>query len=345
MRLLKRILQVFTLLLIAFILYNLSAVNYGLQQGLGQAKLLLSVREVDEMLADSSTADSIKQKFQLIAAIKKFSSEELGLSKTDNYTTFFNQKGKPILWTVKASPEFKIEAYEWQFPIAGSFPYKGFFEIEKAKEEEEQLKKQGYDTNIDEVSAWSTLGWFRDPILSSMLERSPGRLAELIIHESTHATLYLKDSAQFNENLASFIGRKGAEQFLAFHYGINSPEQTNYQDRLKRNEIFRNYMQEAIVNLSSNYQKMDSSLNIEEKRQLKTRWINELKTGLAKSDYYENDSVAAISLESFHPNNAYFSGFNTYADEIPELEKQLNQKFNRDLKAMISSFKSKGFSL
>ena len=345
MRLLKRIFQVLALLLITFLLYNISAVSYGLQQGIGQAKLLWSVREIDEMLEDPSVEDSVKQKFQLIAAIKKFSDEQLGLSKTDNYTTFYNQKGKPILWTVKASPEFKIEAYKWEFPIAGSFPYKGFFDLEKAKKEENKLKEQGFDTDVNEVSAWSTLGWFRDPILSSMLERSPGRLAELIIHESTHATIYIKDSAQFNENLASFIGRKGADQFLAFHYGVNSTERINYQKLLKRKEFFRNYMQEAIVNLSEKYQGMDTTLSMEQKRQLKAKWVMELKDGLAKSRYYDNDSLAAISLKEFQPNNAYFSGFNTYADEIPILEKQLKQKFNGDLKAMILSFKSKGLSL
>ena len=345
MQLLKRIVQLLSLVLIIFLLYNASAVSYGIQQGLGQAKIILNVREIDEVQKDPSIADSIKSKLNLISAIKSFSVDSLGLTKTDNYTTFYDQKGKPILWTVKASPEFEILAYEWKFPIIGSFPYKGFFDYSKAEKEEEELKKEGYDTEIDEVSAWSTLGWFSDPILSTMLNRTPGKLAELIIHESTHATIYLKDSAQFNENLASFIGRRGADNFLAYYFGKDSKERMDYQIQLKRNEAFRNYMQTAIQELSLNYELMDTSLSIEQKRALKNRWIKNLKKGLAKSAYYENDTLASQHLENFHPNNAYFSGFNTYSDEIPQLEQKLSEKFNGNLKAMISSFKSKGLTL
>ncbi len=343
MRLLKRFL--FFIFLAVFIALNLSSVLYGLQQGFGQAQILLNTKTVHDVKQDPSTPDSIRYKLELIQKIKTFAEDSLGLKKTSNYTSFYDQKGKPVLWSVTASPEFKIEAYKWSFPIAGSFPYKGFFNYARAESEQKRLVEKGFDTEIGEVSAWSTLGWFNDPILSSMLNRPVGSLANLIIHESTHATIYIKDSVQFNENLASFIGKKGADRFLSYHFGPNSSERNNYLEQLNKRDLFRNFMKGAIEKLSAQYKSLDSSILISKKRKLKAKWIEELKVELANSGYYENEAIGLIKLKEFHPNNAYFSGFNTYSNEMPLLEKELKTKFKGDLKSMVSSFKSNGLSL
>ena len=110
-----------------------------------------------------------------------------------------------------------MRAYEWSFPFLGRVPYKGFFDRGAAIEEDSLLRLKGYDTGIGNIRGWSTLGWFKDPILSGMLENSEGALANLIIHELWHGTLYVKDSADFNENLASFAGEQGALLFLQSH--------------------------------------------------------------------------------------------------------------------------------
>lgn len=334
-------------ILLLFLVFNYSAIIYGLQQGKGQAQLLWNSVEIERLKNDPNTSDSLLEKFALIEQIRKFAADSLGLSIKDNYTTFYDQKGKPILWTVTASPEFEIKPYQWHFPIAGSFPYKGFFDLEKAKAEEKLLQSQSYDTRINEVSAWSTLGWFKDPILSSMLERSTGKLAELIIHEATHSTIYLKDSIEFNENLASFIGRKGAEQFLQYYFKYKefNEELISYQKQLKRSQLFRNIMRKSIRHLSEKYKTMEREIPISEKKALKQQWIDEMKADLQKSGYYENDSIAEIQIKKFHPNNAYFSGFSTYSNQSEDMDYLLNKKFNGNLRMMISSFKSKGLSL
>jgi predicted aminopeptidase len=132
---------------------------------------------------------------------------------------------------------FQLKAYEWDFPLIGSFSYKGFFNYDQALEEEDKIRKNGYDTSIDEIAGWSTLGWFKDPVLSDMLDRSSGSLANLIIHELTHGTLYVKDNVDFNENLASFVGDKGALIFLRHKYGENSKEYHEYeQGRVRSDE-------------------------------------------------------------------------------------------------------------
>ena len=333
------------ILLGIYIIYHFSVITYGLEQAKGQLSIIWDTKKIDELKNDPNLPDSLIAQFKLIDAIRAFAEDTLGLNVGDNYTSFYDQKGKPILWSVTASPEFEIKAYQWHFPIAGSFPYKGFFDYQKALEEERKLKEAGYDTEIDEVSAWSTLGILDDPILSSMLQRSAGKLAELIIHESTHATIYLKDQGQFNENRASFIGRQGADLFLSSHFGKLSIERKSYFDRIKKGAIFKAYMQEAIYELQQKYEYLDPKLSIAKKRSLKVQWINELKKGLKAENYFENDSIANLRLANFNPNNAFFSGFSTYSNKQGRLELMLEKEFNGNLNLMIASIKTKGLSL
>ena len=341
----KKLILAFGVLLTLLIAFNFKAIQYGIQQGIGQAEVLWDAKPIDELMLDTQFSDSIKQQFIFIEEVKEFAETELGLKPTENYSTFYDQKGEPILWVVTASPEFKIEAKEWCFPIAGCFPYKGSFDLEIAEKEEALWKQKGFDTEIDEVNAWSTLGWFKDPILSSMLKRSKGRLAELIIHESTHATLYVKDSVQFNENLASFIGRKGSELFLQSQFGAESKELEEYRDSQLKNKIFRNYMRQSIHKLDSLYASLQADLDLESKRAQKKLWIEQLKDGILETIYYKNDTIGRERLKKFNPNNAYFSAFSTYSKGLPSLKIQLNKEFNGNLKQMIDSFEKKYESL
>src|SRR5690606_16736486 len=129
---------------------------------------------------------------------------EIGLEESKNYTSYYDQKGQVILWNLSACESYEFTPKLWSFPFLGSFPYKGYFDLDKAMEEYQLLKELGYDARIRPVNGWSTLGWTKDPILSNMTERSTGAIVELIIHELTHSTLFVKDNIEFNENLASF---------------------------------------------------------------------------------------------------------------------------------------------
>ena len=341
----KKAIGLIAFVVIGYLLINIKAVIYGVQQGAGQAEVLWNAQDIDDLLIDPNFPDSTKEKFKYIAEVKAFSEEFLGLRQTENYSTFYDQKGQPILWVVTASPEFEIKAYEWSFPIAGSFPYKGAFNLENAKKEKAEMDSKGYDTELDEVNAWSTLGWFKDPVLSSMLQRGPGSLAELIIHESVHATLYVKDSATFNENLASFIGKLGAQEFLAYKFGKQSEELENYRASFVRRNDYKDFLREEINDLNDFYKNMDSTLTIEFKRALKTQKINEIKEGLFKIDFFSDSLKGREWLREVEFNNAYFSGFSTYSSDLPKLERQLQTEFDGDLKKMVTSFKEKYESL
>jgi predicted aminopeptidase len=203
-RLLKwLVLPTIVILSLAFIFIHDLAYYY--MQAKGQLAILWNVTPVEEVLKSPTLSENMRTKLALVQEIKSFGEKELGLTPTQNYTTFFHQHGRPILWVLSASKPFKLESYTWWFPIVGRVGYKGFFVEEKGRFEMQKLKEKGYDTELGEVSAWSTLGWFKDPVLSSMLQKSEGELARLILHEMTHSTLYIESDAVFNENLATLL--------------------------------------------------------------------------------------------------------------------------------------------
>lgn len=335
----KRIFASILLLVSVYLIYHHKSVGYGLIQAKGQAEVLWNAVPIKKLMEDPNFPDSVKEKIRFISTVRNYAQTELGLKESENYTTFYDQKNKPILWVVTASPEFEIEAYEWDFPIAGSFAYKGFFNYNLAKEEAAKIESKGYDTEIDEVSAWSTLGWFNDPILSSMLNREEGRLCELIIHELTHATIFLKNENKLNENLATLIGREGAKRFLEDQFGKDSPVLKTYLVSLKRKKLFKSISLDAKKRLDSLYSSFSANTTIQEKRNLKQMLLNDYKRKLNKLPYYSTKKGQENRLEHFKPNNAFFSGLSTYHEDQDSLLSILESNYNGNLKAFIQSLK------
>jgi predicted aminopeptidase len=197
---------------------------YLLTQAQGQLRVLLNSERIDRLLADPKVPDSVKLKLLFVREIKAFGEHELGLKKSSNYESFYDTKGQPITYIVSACRKDRFEPYLWWFPIVGDVPYKGFFHQEDAQEEARALKEEGYDVALGTAAAYSTLGYFPDPVLSTMLDYPPEQLVALILHELTHGTIYLPGGADFNEGLASFVGWQGALEFARRRHGISSLE-------------------------------------------------------------------------------------------------------------------------
>ncbi|MCU0325016.1 MAG: aminopeptidase [Spirosomaceae bacterium] len=349
-KILKYSFSLLFLALVAFLLFNWESTVYGYRQAKGQFKIIWNTVQVEDVLADKNYPDSLKKQIRLIQEIKQFAVDSLGLNPSKNYTTFYDQQGKPILWVNTASEKFELKAKKWDFPILGEFSYKGHFEKEIADAELNQLKAEGYDTQQNEVSAWSTLGYLKDPILSSMLTRSPGRLAALIIHETTHGTLFVKNSLEFNENLADFIGDYGAIRFLEYKYGKNSKELRHYQFSKKYNDAYSKHLMFGVQKLDSLYQTFDKKQSNQTKEQLKYELISQI---MNSADTLLNGSFEKkmISRKKWStndknlPNNAYFIGYMTYQSKQNQFEDEFKNKFNSNFKAYLSFLKSKYPSL
>ncbi|MGK7395247.1 MAG: aminopeptidase [Candidatus Cyclobacteriaceae bacterium M3_2C_046] len=330
--------------LIILIIWQIDLVWYGIQQGMGQMKIVLKAKPVEFYLEDPEFPDSLKYKLELVQEVRRFAVDSLSLKPTDNYTTVYNQFGMPVLWVVTASEPFQLKPVEWEFPVLGAFSYKGFFDYGKAESLKNSLDQQGYDTNIRTVNGWSTLGWFKDPILTNMLYQSEGDLADLIIHELTHGTLYVKDSVNFNENLATFVGQKGAEKYLIHKYGSGSPQHRSYLERRSDRDTFSSYVLTGAEKLDSLYKTFTPAMENKKKMDLKSEMIQKIIQNLDTVSFHQQEKYQDY-FEGFQPNNAFFMSFIRYRSKLDQIEALYRQKFNSNLSRFLDYLKSEYTSL
>ena len=327
-----------TVIVLVFLYREL--IVYGLQQGHGQFNIIWNAKPVEEYLKDPSFPDSLKTRLKLIEEIRKFAIDSLGLKDTENYKTLYDQKGKEVMWVVLASEPFQLKSKEWKFPIIGSVPYKGFFIKERAENLKNELEKEGWDVIIRNPGGWSTLGWFTDPILSKMLMRSEGDLANLIIHEMSHATIFVKDSVEFNENLSTFIGDRGAEQFLIYKYGVDSKEYTTYLQEDSDYLKYVDHMLRGAKKLDSLYATMSESDSVFQKNLLKESLIRQIVQAMDTLSLVLTKDPSVRFRKSL-PNNAYFMNYRQYQSKQSLFTDVWREQFDSDLKAYIAFLSEK----
>jgi len=245
----------------------------------------------------------------LVNDIRKFAMEELGLAMSKNYTRYVELDRDYLAAVVSASAKDSFRRHEWRFPIVGAMPYKGFFNIEDARKERTKLEKKDLDVWVRKVDAFSTLGWFKDPLYSYMSGYSVGRLADLIIHELVHATVFIKGQVKFNEELAEFIGSEGAKLYVESRYGADSKE---YRESFSSDGEYKKYVafiQELIAELDGLYSReIDRETKLIEKEKIilaaKERFNAEYETRFS-SDSYRGFSTLPV-------NNAYLELYRIY---------------------------------
>lgn len=220
----------------------------------GQAALILRSRTVARALQDSSLDPVQRERLRLVQQVRDYATASLGLADTPNYTLFYETGGRPACWNVSACLPHRFQPYTWRFPIVGTVPYKGFFALERAEKEKMRLTRMGYDVYLRPVSAYSTLGYLPDPVFSTMLEFPADVLTELILHELTHATVYVSGHTDFNESLATFVGRRGSIEFLASRAGADSTAVTRAHQRRRDAARFQEFISQVVVSLDSLYE-------------------------------------------------------------------------------------------
>ena len=295
---------------------NGCGVGYLWHVTVGQVRLLSRRQAVDEVLQDPTLSKSEKQKIRLILDARTFAIEHLGLNADDSYTTFVRVDGPYVSYNLSAAPKDALQPYRWRFPIIGRVPYKGFFKKAYALREQRELDAQGYDTYVRGVRAYSTLGYFDDPILSSMLRSHDFSLVNTIIHELLHQTVWIKGNVSFNESLANFVGEKGTLAYLAWRYGETSTELQHYRDMRADAAVFRTYMRALIDRLEALYQR---PISFEAKLDRREHLFAEAKTSYPavflhmKTPYYRRyferrtlNNAILLSFRRYHRDNSYF---------------------------------------
>lgn len=328
----RKIILVCAAVFVALIIWNWELVLYGIRQGYGQSRIVWQAKPIEEFLNDSAFPDSLKKKLLLIEEVRKYAIDSLGLKDTENYKTLFDQKGEELMWVVQACEPFALKPKLWKFPVVGAVPYKGFFEKERAIQERARLQEENYDVSIRNPGGWSTLGWFNDPILSGMLKRDDGDLASLIIHEMVHATIFVKDDVDFNENLASFIGDTASYYFLASKFGRSSVE---FQKYLYDDQDYRKFSRHILKGtrlLDSLYQTMKPEDPLEMKMKKKKEMISKImSTADTLTLYTPRGKYSGDRL----PNNTYFISYHLYQGRQDNFKEELDNDFNGDIKKYI----------
>jgi predicted aminopeptidase len=283
--------------------------------------------------------DQARGQLRLVEEIRRFAVDSLGLTPTRNYSTYYDQHGQPLLWVLTAAAPFALKAYEWEFPFLGRVSYKGFFDYDNGRREERRLAGEGFDTEYATVSAWSTLGWFRDPVLSGMLKRSDGALADLIIHEMTHGVVYQKSEVNFNENLASAVGEAGAVRFLTARFGKGAPQLEQYLRQKGDADLYSAYMLASARRLDSLYAGLQDTASTWDKKKQKDSLMQEISRGLQSVPFAEPERwLPRRSRERL--NNAVFLSYIRYDKQKDSLRQVLNSRYGGNVGAFLRAMKA-----
>nr|AOE12569.1 aminopeptidase [uncultured bacterium]CCF99913.1 aminopeptidase [uncultured Flavobacteriia bacterium] len=312
---------------------------FGVQQGIGQSKILLNTEEVSDVLNDPATADSVKTKLNFIEEVRRYAQDSLGLNDSENYTSFYDQKGKDLLWVVQACPEFSLEANTWYYGFLGRLPYRGYFDSLRCAKLGKKLWDEGYDVDVSPVEAWSTLGWFRDPILSNMLDKDEGMLARLVIHELTHATLYVESDAEFNENLATFVGDQGTYLFLENRYGRNSEEYQSYSDRMNDLDLFVEAGLAEYERLEALYASFTDDMRVWRKRQLKQVFFQNALKRMKQLPFNKMNRFKMLAQDSITANNTILTGLGLYKKQQNTMDSSFRANYDSDFDLFIAGMK------
>jgi predicted aminopeptidase len=192
---------------------------YVIRAGIEQAKILSARRPIPEVVLDGNTDARTRGKLTLAMEARAFAADSLGLDVGESYTSFTRLQSDTLAMVVSAAYRTRLASRTWWFPVVGHVPYRGFFDFEGAKEEQEKLEAEGFDTYLRPTAAFSTLGWFADPLMSTLLTYDEVGLVETVLHELSHNHLFVPGQVRFNESYATFIGGVGAIQFFCRRAG------------------------------------------------------------------------------------------------------------------------------
>jgi predicted aminopeptidase len=271
----------------------------------GQLSVMRSARPLESWLADPQTSPALRARLETARRIREFASRELGLPENGSYASYADLGRPYVVWNVFAAPRFSVEAKRECFPFTGCVSYRGFFSEDLARRHAERLREAGYDVHIAGVPAYSTLGWFDDPLLSTFILYPDAQLARLLFHELAHQVVYARNDTAFNESFAVVVEEEGVRRWL--HAEGRIDELAAFQSAQARKRSLAAAVAETRARLASIYA---MEISNDEKLARKAQEFDRLRAR------YGN----FIPRE---PNNAFLVSIAVYTRLVPAFERLL----------------------
>jgi predicted aminopeptidase len=231
--------KLLTILLLGIIVAGVSGcrtIGYYAQAIKGQYQIFAHQQLIDKLVADPQTPAVLRKQLELVTQLRVYARDELKLPVDGNYLKFVDVHRPYVVWNVQAAPQFSLQPRTWWYPLVGSLEYRGYFSESGARKYAARYGKKGDDVYVDGIEAYSTLGWFKDPILNTFIDRNEPELAEVIFHELGHKRVFARGDTDFNEAYATTVGQEGARRWLRASGKTNLLE--SYTVALQRNGQF-----------------------------------------------------------------------------------------------------------
>jgi predicted aminopeptidase len=289
---------------------------YFLRAAYEEGRILWRRQPITDFLATPDLHNDTKEKLTTVLAVRDYAQNVLNLNVAGSYASYSYVDRPDLTYVVIAAPQTELRPYTWWFLVVGHVPYKGFFSKSEAQSEAESLQKQGYDTTIRTSAAFSTLGWFDDPLLSHLLRFDKIALSEVVFHELFHNTLYIKGAGAFNESAANFIGHRATIDFFGQRFGDESAEHRRAVQLWQEELEFAEFIEDLIIDLSGLYRR-----NIAKQDKLRLR--NEV---FARSQSEWARRIAARPAHRFRGfsqqplNNAVLMHYGVYLNNLQLFE-------------------------
>lgn len=310
-----------------------SNLSYYLDAANGHMALLDKAQPIEGILQQPDLDKTFRQQLITFQQARDFASQHLYLPEYNSYLNFSELDREYVVWNVVATDEFSIEPEQWCFLFVGCLTYRGYFEKQKVDAYAEELKQQGHDVHVSGVSAYSTLGWFDDPIVSSMLYNNEALRVGVMFHELAHQLMYRKNSTTFNESFAMVVEEEGVRRW--FEFNSNKTLLNQYLNDKEKSQQFHQMLLRTKNKLKDLYARNSSAI---EKRQRKQQYLSAIKNDYTQLRQQWEGYSAYDKWMSQDLNNAHFVLVQTYHDLVPMFRAMLKQK-NNNLKDFYDAVK------
>ncbi|MGE5240638.1 MAG: aminopeptidase [Bacteroidota bacterium] len=314
-------LRLFILLLLSLTVAACASPAYYLQAVSGEVQILAQRRPIREVLDDPATPPQTRKQLELVLHLREFASRELLLPDNRSYRSYVDLRRPYAAWNVFAAPELSLEPKTWCFIVAGCVPYRGYFARAAAERYAAALRQKGYDVYVGGVLAFSTLGWFNDPLLNTFLDRPEAELAGLLFHELAHQKIYVGGDTSFNESFATAVELEGVKRWYELH---GTPEQAEaYRRKLQRRDEFAELVLKHRARLAEIYA---SNLSDTDKRAAKAREFAELRQDYAALKAAWGGDATYDGWFAGDLNNAKLIAVGLYTQYVPAFQRLLAQQ-------------------